>query len=249
MNSPSSKPAAGGEHPLVAVIDSGVATGHPHLDGLALRAFSLDGDAPPLDRQENAADRTGHGTACVAALYRANPQLEVLAIRLLDEDLRTTAEALAETIRIAADEGARIINLSLGSGKAEAKPLLEEAIRYAAERSAHCVAAAHPRGRSLWPADLPTVISAVSHRSCPLRDLYRVEGPLPRFLAHGYPRPIEGRPPTANLYGPSFAAVHLSARVAQLLASEPQLPFDGIVSALESECSGAWVDSSDDRRA
>jgi len=230
--------------PLVAVVDSGVAAGHPHLEGLQLRSFSLEGAGSPLDRRPEASDRTGHGTACVAALYRANPRVEVLAIRLLDEELRTTAEAVAEAIRVAADEGAKVINLSLGSGRAESRSLLEEAVLYARERSAHCVAAAHPKGRQLWPADLPSVISAISHRSCPLSDLYRVEGPLPRFLAHGYPRPIEGRPPTANLYGPSFAAIHLSAKVAEILTRDSQLAFSDIVTCLEESCSGSWNETS-----
>jgi len=225
-------------YPLVAVLDSGVQADHPHLDGLQLRSFSLDGSGAPLTRSSDASDRTGHGTACIAALYRANPEVEVLAIRLLDEDLSTTADTLAEGIRIAANEGAQVINLSLGSNRPEAREVLAEAVDYATLHSATCIAAAHPRGGALWPADLQSVLSATSHRSCPLSDLYRVDGELPRYLAHGYPRPIEGRPPTANLYGPSFGAIHLSARVARLLAQDNRLDFGGLIAALDSACTG-----------
>ena len=172
----------------VAILDSGLSVDHPHLSGLRAEGFALHGDAPPLQRGSDWSDCTGHGTACTAALFRLVQDIDVLAIRLLDEELRTTTAALAAGIVEAAREGARVINLSLGSRADEARAPLEAAVREAAELGAVCVAAAHPRGRSLWPADLPTVLSATTHRSCPLRDLYRVRGEQPRYVAHGWPR-------------------------------------------------------------
>ena len=222
---------------LVAILDSGVSPKHPHLQGLTVRGFSLDGDEAPFTRTGSFADRTGHGTACAAAMFRVYPNIELLAVRVLDADLTTTHLNLAEGIRLAAQEGAEVINLSLGSQEASSKPILAEAVDEALELGAICVAAAHPQGQSLWPADLPTVISAQSHRSCPLRDLYRIPGPLPRFLCHGYPRPIEGRPPTDNLYGPSLAAAHLSARGARI-KTENGPSLEALIRLLEAECSG-----------
>ncbi len=222
---------------LVAILDSGVSPRHPHLQGLTVRGFGLDGDEAPFTRTGSFADRTGHGTACAAAMFRVYPHIELLAVRVLDADLSTTHLNLAEGIRLAARDGAEVINLSLGSQEASSKPILAEAVDEALGLGAICVAAAHPQGQSLWPADLPNVISAQSHRSCPLRDLYRIPGPLPRFLCHGYPRPIEGRPPTDNLYGPSLAAAHLSARVARIKTeSSPSL--EALIRLLEAECSG-----------
>ena len=221
----------------VALLDSGVNPSHPHLQGLAVQGFSLDGDQEPFTRTPRFTDRTGHGTACAAAMFRLHPHLELLAVRVLDAALSTTHQNLAEGIRVAAREGAEVINLSLGSLEESSSLPLQDAIAEALEAGAFCVAAAHPLGQPLWPADLPIVISAQSHRSCPLRDLYRVPGPLPRFLSHGYPRPIEGRPPTDNLYGPSMAAAHLSARVARLI--EDEVPsFQGLIELLEAECTG-----------
>ena len=54
-------------------------------------------------------------------------------------DGTTTAPVLAEAIRRAADAGARIINLSLGSGDPDSVPLLEEAVAWAADQGALCV--------------------------------------------------------------------------------------------------------------
>ncbi len=224
----------------VALLDSGVTPGHPHLDGLPLQGFTLVGDCEPFSQEPGFADRTGHGTACAAAMYRVNPAIELLVVRILDEDLSTTHLGLAEAIRRAADAGAIAINLSLGSMEEDSRAVLQEAVAYAADVGALCVAAAHPGGLALWPADLPTVISAQSHRSCPLGDMYRVSGDLPRFLCHGYPRPIEGRPPTDNLFGPSLASAHLTARVADILSATPGADLSSVVTALEAQCSGLW---------
>lgn len=227
--------------PRVALLDSGVFVANPHLDGATVGGFGLVGDEPPLQRSEDFSDVTGHGTAAAAALVRLVPDVDLLAIRLLDDELRTTSVALAHAIVLAAEEGARVINLSLGSGAATAQPLLAAAVADARDLGAICVASAHPRGRALWPADLPDVISATTHRACPLSELYAVEGPLPRFLAHGFPRPIEGRAPTDNLYGPSFAAVHVTARVVGLLRAAPDLDFDGVVGGLRAAIVGRWA--------
>lgn len=225
---------------LVAMLDSGVAQGHPHLAGLRVRGFSLDGTEPPLRRTEAFDDRTGHGTACAAALLRLEARVELLVVRLLDSELRTTTAALAEGIRQAANEGVQVINLSLGSGQPEAEEPLRQAVREATARGAVCVAACHPRGHALWPADLPSVISAATHRACPLADLYRVPGPLPRYVASGWPRPIEGRQAQENLFGTSFAAVHVTARVAGLLEAGCRPSMAHIVAGLDEACVGPW---------
>lgn len=227
------------EGPCVAIVDSGVHAGHPHLAGATVTGFSVEGDGEPFSVTDAFADRTGHGTAVAAALHRLMPTASLLAVRVLDDELRCTSQALARAIVEAVDRGAVILNLSLGSGREEARAILADAVGHAEERGAICVAAAHPRGRTLYPADLPGVLSATTHRSCPLADLFAVPGPLPRFLAHGFPRPIEGRAPTDNFFGPSFAAVHLAGRVARLMA-EGVRGVDAISDALRAQCTGAW---------
>ena len=225
---------------LVAVLDSGVQVANPHLAGASIRGFSLVGAAPPLQRHPDFSDGTGHGTAATAALLRLVPDASILAIRLLDADLRTTSAALAAGIVAAAQEGATLINLSLGTRAEESRALLSDAVAQARALGAICVASAHPRGAMLLPADLPDVVSATTHRSCPLSELYTVEAPGPRFLAHGFPRPIEGRVATDNLFGPSFAAVHVTARALLLLREDPTLGFDGVVAGLRAAAIGAW---------
>ncbi len=226
----------------VALLDSGVAKDHPHLAGCHLSGFSLDaGPDGAWVEGRDFSDRTGHGTACAAAFFRGCPSASLLAVRLLDEELRTTSAHLAAGIGRAVERGADLIVLSLGSRAAEARAVLAAAVDEARAAGVICVASAHPRGATLWPADLPTVISAAAHRSCPAADVYRAPGPLPRYVASGWPRPIEGRPPTDNLYGPSFAAVHVAARLANLLEEAPSPPdFEGAVALLDASATGSW---------
>jgi hypothetical protein len=220
----------------VAVVDSGAFAAHPHLAGVRLSGFSVVGAEAPFSMDSTFDDRTGHGTAAAAAIVWSEPNIDLCIVRVLDEDLRTTTPALAEGIRRAAEAGARVINLSVGSTRPEAAAVLQAAVSDARESGAVCVANAHPRGRALWPGDLPSVISATSHRDCPRADLFAVRGPLPRFVAHGFPRPADGRLPTDNFFGPSFACAHVSARVAALLLATPSLDFDGVVAALRASC-------------
>jgi len=220
------------------VIDSGAFAGHPHLAGVPIDGFSVEGAVAPFALAEAFEDRTGHGTATAAAIAWSFPSVALTIVRVLDDQLRTTSGALAEAIRQAASRGARVINLSVGSTRPEAREVLADAVDDAAAEGAVCVANAHPRGGTLWPGDLPTVLSASSHRDCPRADLFAVRGPLPRFVAHGFPRPVEGRRPTDNFFGPSFACAHLTARVAGLLLDDPSLDFEGLVDGLRRGCVG-----------
>ena len=222
----------------VAVVDSGAYAGHPHLAGIPIDGFSVLGATAPFDSAPEYDDRTGHGTAAAAAVVWGEPEVELCIVRVLDEDLRTTSFALAEAIRRAAARGARVINLSVGSTRPESKEILGAAVEEAAVMGVLCVANGHPRGRPLWPGDLPGVISAVSHRDCPRADLFEARSPLPRFVTHGYPRPAEGRRPTDNFFGPSFACAHVTARVATLLRADPGLDFHGVVAGLRAASRG-----------
>src|SRR5580692_4051131 len=94
----------------IAVIDSGVATPHSHIDAIAGGVtITADGESPDY------ADRVGHGTAVMAAIMEKAPDAEYLAVRVFDRGLRTKIEILIRGIEWAMAHGADLINLSLGT--------------------------------------------------------------------------------------------------------------------------------------
>jgi subtilisin family serine protease len=104
---------------LVAVVDSGVAAGHPDLAGrLAPGVDLVDGDSTPQDDD-------GHGTH-VSGIIAADagngigidsvaPGATILPIRVLGADGSGSPADVAKGIDIARERGADVINLSLGS--------------------------------------------------------------------------------------------------------------------------------------
>lgn len=102
----------------IAIIDSGVDLDHPDLqDNLLEGKDYVDGDRRPDD--EN-----GHGThvAGIAAAVAGNgvgiagaaPDAKILPIRVLDADGLGDPVAIAESVTWAVENGADVINLSLG---------------------------------------------------------------------------------------------------------------------------------------
>jgi subtilisin family serine protease len=109
---------ATGAGAVVAVIDSGVQTGHPDLAGRLLAGTDLvDGGTPE--------DGNGHGThvsGIIAAaagngvgISSVAPGAKVLPVRVLDDAGGGNAERVARGIDWARQNGAHVINLSLGS--------------------------------------------------------------------------------------------------------------------------------------
>ena len=82
----------------VAVVDSGIAAGHPHVGavaasvriGAAVNDSAVDGDAGlagPAGLRVHAIDvldRLGHGTAVAAAIREKAPGVELLSVKVFD---------------------------------------------------------------------------------------------------------------------------------------------------------------------
>ncbi|MDD3718694.1 MAG: DUF5719 family protein [Actinomycetota bacterium] len=149
--------AAGGrESVVVAVLDSGVAyrdagdfTRAPDFAATSFVPgydFIADDDSPD--------DEYGHGTHVAAIIassfgnsFRAAGlayDCSIMPVRVLGSDGAGTASAVASGIYYAADNGARVINLSLSSPRHSTA--VGEAVRYAHERGIICVAAAGNEG-------------------------------------------------------------------------------------------------------
>ncbi len=229
----------------VAVVDSGIAEGHPHVGAVA-GAIVVGGAESP-----DALDRIGHGTAVAAAIREKAPDAELIAVKVFHDRLATNAASLANAIERAAEAGAQLINLSLGTANPAHEGMLAGAVARAAERGAIVVSAREANGVRWLPGALPGVIGVVATWEGE-RDAIEVRGDeraLDRFaaadlagatgregspgaavasagvgitiVASAYPRPIPGVPVERNLAGVSFAVANATGFLARQMEGTP----------------------------
>lgn len=207
----------------VAVIDSGVHPSNPHIGGRPLSGVRIGSDG---EIDDDVVDRIGHGTAVAAAILEKAPGIELVAVRVFDRTLTTTGEVLARAITWAAEHGARVINLSLGTSNPTRAARLGVAVGDAVAAGAIVVSARELDGVPWLPGSLPNVAGVTLDASCDRNDIVVTVDPVTSTLglaASGYPRPIPGVPVERNLSGISFAVANVTGFLARLLERDQAL--------------------------
>lgn len=147
----------------VAVIDTGVSK----VPDLKSTKFVKGYDF--VNNKDDASDDNGHGTHVAGTIAQSTNngygvagiayEASIMPLKVLSGSGGGTISDIAEAIKFAADNGADVINMSLGGGGAS--NMMEEAIKYAHSKGVVVVAAAGNEGRnaSSYPARYPDVIS------------------------------------------------------------------------------------------
>ncbi len=205
----------------VAVIDSGVHAGHPHVGGLA-GAVGLDDRGRPTD---DVVDRLGHGTAVASAIHEKAPGAEIHVVKVFDRTLSTTIVALRKALAWSAENRMRLVNLSLGTPKEEHAPLLEESLAPAREAGCIVVSAREHEGIAWYPGSLPGAVGVELDWSLDRDALVLARATHGGVVARasGYPRPIPGVPPERNLKGVSFAVANVTGLLARALEGREEV--------------------------
>ncbi len=138
---------------IIAVVDTGVQRNHPDLNGKIVAGYDF------VDRDTSPDDGNGHGThvAGTAAAETDNdtggagmcPECSIMPVRVLNNSGTGTLANVANGIIWAADNGAKVINLSLGG--ATGSTTLQNAIQYAWDNGVFLACAAGNEGTS-WPS-------------------------------------------------------------------------------------------------
>lgn len=240
-------PHSTGAGVLVAVVDSGVDADHPQLraKGAVLRGadFHLVGDLP------GNFDCVSHGTA-VASIIAADPVrgvgfaglapgARILPVRISERDLTENGQVeavdplvLARGIRYAADQGAKVINLSL-AGDTDNRHV-RNAIAYARSKDALLVAAAGNvrqgnAGRPTYPAAYDGVLGVGAVDQTGKRLSSSQTGPHVDLVAPGGGVLGATRAGGHQYWqGTSFAAPFVSATAALVRAAWPKLTADEV---------------------
>ena len=146
---------------IVAILDTGIDLAHPAFQGRLLpgRDMVADGTTP---QDECCGVGQGHGTHVAGIVARIAPQSQLLPIRVLDPNGRGNTFVLAYAIEWAAEQGADVINLSLGADFDST--VLSETIASAIAQGIVVVAAAGNNNGAApqYPAAYPNVLGVTA---------------------------------------------------------------------------------------
>jgi hypothetical protein len=150
-------------NPVVGLIDTGVQSLGSQLDQFMLKSISVAGDACP-----GTSDIT-HGTAMAETILRAVAQagggsssVRIMSVDVYGADATTTSWNVALGIKAAVDNGATMLNLSLGgpSDSAVLDSVIQQAI--AAGIPVYAAAGNEPVSTPTYPAAAPGVIAVTA---------------------------------------------------------------------------------------
>lgn len=227
--------SATGRGVSVAVIDSGIDTAHPEINGLVKASFEarVDNKKVVFDPSE-AGDSAGHGTACAGIISRIAPEAELYSIKVLGAGGLGDGHAFLAGLEWAVKNRYRVINLSLGTTKPQFFSPLHDLLDRAYQAGCIVVAAAN----NLPQPSFPSVFSSS------LISVIKSEETDPMKFGFHYGQVIELTAPGVNvrtawpgggyrnLTGNSFACPHIAAIIARLLEKHPGLTPFQVKSAL-----------------
>lgn len=218
----------GSNEVIVSVVDTGVQINHPDLKGKLLTGYNAitSGSTPE--------DDVGHGThvsGIIGALVNNGEGVagiswynKILPVKALDNSGAGTTYSVAEGIIWAADNGAKVINLSLGN-YAESQ-FLHDAIKYAYDRDIVIVSAAGNDNteRPGYPAAYPEVIAVAATNPSGEKASFSNFGDYVDVAAPG--ESIASTYPGsqyAALSGTSMASPHVAALAGLIRSLNPNL--------------------------
>jgi len=209
----------------VALIDSGVESGHP-LVGEVQEAVAVSEDGESIIADEEG-DVCGHGTACAGIIRSLAPDAELISVRVLGPGYTGSGAALMTGLRWAVDQGVDVVNMSLSTTKRQFVETLHDIADSAYFKRTMMVASAHNMPVESYPWRFSSVISVGSHDQPDPWVFYVNPDPPVEFFARGVgvdvAWPGGG---TLRCTGNSFATPHLAGICAAILGKHSELtPF------------------------
>lgn len=160
---------SGGEGVNVAVLDTGVLTSHLDLKNRIGQCKDFTNPRTPII-DGKCDDKNGHGThvaGIIAAdggadekgIYGVAPAARLFIYKVCGPNGSCYADDIATALRLAADQGANVINMSFGADSEI--PLINDAINYAVSKGVLPVAAAGNDGPFAASIDYPGAYATV----------------------------------------------------------------------------------------
>ncbi|GFP75801.1 S8 family serine peptidase [Clostridium fungisolvens] len=229
-----------GSNITVAVVDTGIDYNHEDLANKVIGGIDYTGTGSYNDNE-------GHGThvaGTIAAISNNGkgitgiaPSTKLLAVKVLDANGEGDTLSISQGIIWAADHGAKIINLSLGSSSSD--QILKNAIDYASNKGVILVAAAGNDGlKSIcYPAAYDNVLSVGATNEANELASFSNFGDKIDLVAPGV-NILSTVPSFSNNYeymsGTSMATAVASGQLAILASNNPNLTVSSIKTNLKN---------------
>lgn len=228
---------------IVAVVDTGVDLDHPAIKDRLLPGINIvDDNRNPRNKIPSEMHATHvSGTIVMDPRYSDNsygaayPAAKVMPVRVLNEYGSGTFTSVAQGIVWAADNGAEVINLSLGGTRDHR--LLHDAIRHAALHKNIVVVAAKGNSNTSvphYPADYPEVLAVTATDKDDNRAFFSNYGENSCCSAPGHY--IFSSVPGNKFMiasGTSMASPHVSASAALILAKNQEMSREHVQEIIE----------------
>lgn len=221
----------------IAIVDSGVKASHLDITNKLLPGYDF------VNNDSNPDDDNGHGTATAGvAAASSNNQLgmvsmawanPVIPVKVLGADNNGSYFAIANGITWAADQGARIINLSLGGSTPS--QVLQDAVNYAWNKNAVLIASAGNDGVNTprYPAACNNVVAVSATNSTDERPSWSNYGTYVDISAPGQGvLSLYGTDTYAFWNGTSFSCPIASGTIALMASANPLLSNGNLVNLL-----------------
>ncbi|BEL07033.1 hypothetical protein Q0Z83_052240 [Actinoplanes sichuanensis] len=232
----------------VAVLDTGV-TAVSELAGRVLPGYDfVNDDADP-------ADDNGHGTMAASVIAAAGDNgaglaglcwtCRILPVKVMDASGSGGHDLIAKGVVYAVDQGADVINMSLGGPGAS--QILSDAVDYAAERGVLVIASAGNDGVTTrsYPAAYPSVVAVAGSTAADARQDWSNYGSDWVDVAAPGVNVAQGRDGAYYWFSGTSSAAPMVAGVAALgLAARPSATAAQLRTAIETTADpvGSWVD-------
>ncbi len=241
---------SGGSNVIVAVVDTGIDLDHPDfsctvaggLPKLAPGATFVSGVSTPDDDNSHGSHVAGIVGACTnngIGVTGVAPEARLMPVKVLDYAGQGSYSDVANGILWAVDNGADIINLSLGGPAGNST--MYDAVKYANDRGVLVVAASGNYGSSslMYPAAYPEVMAV----GATTIDYYQVES---RASYSNFGSGLSVVAPGTSIYstssyagytaksGTSMATPHVAGLAAVVWGLEPTLTRNDVQSVIEN---------------
>lgn len=219
----------------VAVIDSGIDTAHPDLQGKVRESVEAHTEGNKVSFvQSDSGDAAGHGTACAGIIASIAPEAEIYSIKVLGANAAGAGMPFLAGLEYAIKRKFKVVNLSLGTTKPQFVTPLRELLDRAYQAGCIVVAAANNLPQPSFPSVFSSsLIAVVKGEMSSAFDFSFRYGEVIELVAPG----VNVQTAWAGggyrqLTGNSFACPHIVGIIALLLEANPTLTPFQIKSAL-----------------